>query len=51
MKNLFLIANLALSLSAAAQVGIGTAGPQASAQLEVSPTSKGVLIPRMTAAP
>lgn len=50
MKNLFLILSLGLSLSAAAQVGIGTASPHASAQLEISSTSKGILIPRMTAA-
>ncbi|MBL0153160.1 MAG: hypothetical protein IPP93_06615 [Chitinophagaceae bacterium] len=31
-------------------VGIGTNSPHASAQLDVSSTSKGVLLPRMTTA-
>lgn len=35
--------------NAKAQVGIGTANPDQSAQLEVVSTSKGVLIPRVTA--
>lgn len=33
-----------------AQVGIGTSNPNSSAQLEVQSTSKGLLLPRMTAA-
>ncbi len=35
---------------AAQSVGIGTATPNASAQLDISSTTKGLLIPRMTAA-
>jgi len=49
----YLIASIALlfiSLQAQAQVGIGTITPDASAQLDVSSTSKGVLIPRMNKA-
>ena len=42
----FLIATISLQ----AQVGIGTTNPAASAQLDVSSTTKGFLIPRMTAA-
>ncbi|MFY0602726.1 MAG: hypothetical protein JXQ93_02170 [Flavobacteriaceae bacterium] len=37
-----------LSTISWAQVGIGTTNPDASAVLEVSSTTKGVLIPRMT---
>ena len=44
------IALLFISLQAQAQVGIGTITPDASAQLDVSSTSKGVLIPRMSKA-
>jgi hypothetical protein len=33
-----------------AQVGVGTSTPESSAQLDVSSTSKGLLVPRMTAA-
>jgi hypothetical protein len=36
------------SLTAFSQTGIGTASPDASAKLEISSTSKGLLIPRMT---
>jgi len=43
-----LIAVCCVSISYA-QVGIGTANPDASAQLEVVSTSKGLLIPRVTA--
>jgi hypothetical protein len=38
------------SLTNAQSVGIGTPSPNASAQLEVSSTTKGLLIPRMTGA-
>ncbi len=41
---------LLATVSAQAQVGIGIATPAASAQLDVTSTSKGLLIPRMTAA-
>ena len=51
MKNLFLIVILLFTVvSATSQVGIGTSTPNASAMLEVSSTSKGVLLPRMTSA-
>ena len=39
-----------LSLISNAQVGIGTATPNASAQLDISSTSKGLLLPRLTTA-
>lgn len=45
-KLFFLI--VVLTLTARAQVGIGTTSPNTSAMLEVSSTNKGVLIPRMT---
>jgi len=48
MKNLFFFVILLLSATANAQVGIGTATPAASAQLDVSSTTKGLLPPRMT---
>jgi len=41
---------LFISLQVQAQVGIGTITPDASAQLDVSSTNKGVLIPRMNRA-
>ena len=41
---------LIATVSSQAQVGIGTATPAASAQLDVSSTTKGFLSPRMTAA-
>jgi hypothetical protein len=50
MKKLLFILFLALSASAFAQTGIGTTTPDASAQLDVSSTTKGFLPPRMTAA-
>lgn len=37
------------ALTASAQVGIGTSSPNASAQLDISSNSKGLLTPRMTA--
>ena len=50
MKHLFLIlTGLLFTTSTFAQTGIGTTTPHASAQLEVSSTTKGLLIPRMTA--
>ena len=48
MKNLFFFVILLLSAAANAQVGIGTTTPAASAQLDVSSTTKGLLPPRMT---
>jgi hypothetical protein len=44
------IGSLFISFSLFAQVGIGTSSPHASAKLEISSTSKGLLPPRMTAA-
>jgi len=49
MKNLLIILILSCSFSAFAQTGIGTTTPNASAQLDVSSTTKGFLPPRMTA--
>ena len=49
MKSLFIFCLLFIvSLSLKAQVGIGTTNPNASAQLDVSSTTKGFLPPRMT---
>ena len=53
MKNRFylLLSLLSLSFGAAAQgVGVGTATPAASAALDVTSTTQGLLLPRMTAA-
>jgi hypothetical protein len=51
MKLFLLFALTAFSSNIFSQsVGIGTAAPNASAQLDVSSTSKGILIPRMTTA-
>ena len=50
MKKFFTVVFLFGALAASAQVGIGTTTPNASAQLEITSTSKGVLVPRMTAA-
>lgn len=49
MKHLIVILVLLLPISTYAQTGIGTTTPDASAQLEVSSTTKGFLPPRMTA--
>jgi hypothetical protein len=48
MKHLTILFFLFLSASTYAQTGIGTTTPHASAQLEVSSTTKGFLPPRMT---
>ncbi|MGI4870785.1 MAG: hypothetical protein ACRYFX_06340 [Janthinobacterium lividum] len=45
-----LLALLLLPLASRAQVGVGTTTPDASAALDVSSTSGGILLPRMTAA-
>lgn len=51
MKNLFIILFVFFGYTVAAQnVGIGTNTPNASALLDVTSTTKGLLIPRMTAA-
>src|SRR6476660_226990 len=49
MKKIFFLLLLAGYYSATAQsVGIGTTVPNTSAQLDITNTSKGLLIPRMT---
>jgi len=51
MKQIFILLALILFTSTTyAQVGIGTTTPAASAALDITSTTKGVLIPRMTAA-
>lgn len=50
MKQLLIGALLIITFSANAQVGIGTATPDASAQLDLTSISKGLLVPRMTQA-
>ena len=47
MKYLLFSALLTLTLSAAAQVGIGTSTPNAKAALDISSTTQGLLPPRM----
>ncbi len=49
MKQLLLIVFFFITLVNKAQVGIGTSTPHASAQLDVTSTEKGALLPRMTA--
>ena len=48
-KNLLFILLLIATVSVQAQVGIGITTPDASAQLDLSSTTKGFLAPRMTA--
>lgn len=50
MKSLITGIAVLFTLQLNAQVGIGTNSPDASAQLEVSSTTRGALMPRMTAA-
>jgi uncharacterized protein (TIGR02145 family) len=47
MKHFFALFSLFFTVTTQAQVGIGTITPAASAQLEISSTSKGLLIPRV----
>ena len=47
----FTIFFIGISFLANAQIGIGTTSPDASAALDITSTSKGLLIPRMTAFP
>lgn len=47
MKKILFIIVLFMGLSGYAQVGVGTSNPDASAQLDVVSTNKGILIPRM----
>src|SRR5450755_367568 len=48
MKQIFFSALLFFSINVNAQVGIGTASPNSSAQLDITSADKGLLIPRMT---
>ena len=49
MKHFFIfLAVLSISASAYTQVGIGTSNPDTSALLDISSTTQGLLIPRMT---
>lgn len=48
MKKLLFSAALLVSAFTFSQVGVGTSTPDASAQLDVTSTSKGLLLPRMT---
>ena len=48
MKKLFFTVAVLISCATYAQVGIGTNSPNASAILDLSSTSKGILVPRMT---
>jgi microcystin-dependent protein len=48
MKNLLFLAAMAFGTLSYAQMGVGTAVPHASAQLDITSTSKGLLMPRMT---
>lgn len=50
VKHFAVLIGLLFTLGAKAQVGIGTNAPDASAQLEILSTSKGLLIPRMSLA-
>lgn len=49
MKRIFLGIALLCAFSGKAQIGIGTNTPNSSAQLDITSTDKGLLIPRMTA--
>ena len=49
MKQFFtLLAVVLLTATTYAQVGVGTATPDASSALDITSTTKGLLIPRMT---
>ena len=50
MKQIIFAALLFFSVTVHAQVGIGTASPHSSAQLDITSVTKGLLIPRMTEA-
>ena len=50
MKQIIFAALLFFSITVHAQVGIGTASPNSSAQLDITSADKGLLIPRMTSA-
>lgn len=48
MKRILFLLLILMNLPASAQIGIGTNLPDSSAELDVSSSSKGLLIPRMT---
>lgn len=48
MKSIIIIIALYIGLSTYAQVGIGTTNPDPSASLDVTSTTAGILVPRMT---
>lgn len=50
MRKLLLLLFIVTGFSASSQVGIGTTSPNASSELDVSSTTRGALMPRMTAA-
>lgn len=50
MKKIIFAVLAFLTVSVHAQVGIGTSSPNSSAQLDISSTERGLLVPRMTAA-
>jgi len=50
MKNILLITFVLLSAAIKAQVGIGTTSPNTSAALDITSTTAGLLLPRVTAA-
>lgn len=47
-KRIVLIPGFLICLQLHSQMGIGTASPSSAAELDISSTSKGILIPRMT---
>jgi hypothetical protein len=49
-KILFILYIISISVCIQAQTGIGTTAPDISAKLDISSTSKGLLVPRMTSA-
>ncbi len=48
LKYILLTLAIVISKGATAQIGMGTTTPDASAQLDISATGKGLLVPRMT---
>ncbi|MGO4906367.1 ice-binding family protein [Flavobacterium sp. W20_MBD1_R3] len=48
IKNVIKILLLTISLNCAAQIGLGTANPDASSILDLASTTKGLLVPRMS---
>lgn len=49
IRTVFLLATLVFTISAFAQIGIGTNNPNSKSLLDLSSTDKGLLLPRMTA--